>query len=322
MSGSAEALSGKRILITGATGLVGSNLVRRLAGAGIKAWILARPTSSLLRLEEFRDRVAVVEGDLRDQEAIGRIIAETGPDVVFHLATTIFNPPVLSAVDHFGTNALGMLHLLEALKVRPEVRFIFSGSAAVYGSGAGLREDDPIVPGTVFGASKAACSTLGQTYRRLYGLDFVELRIFSAFGPWERSDRLIPYVILKALSGEPVDIGNGAPKRDWVYVEDVVDALIAAATADIEPGLTVNISSGTGYSVQAVAESILQGMGNPVELRIGVRETRRDEIWEISGDPAAAFRKLGWKVSTSLERGIEQSVKWFTENRELAWRLT
>jgi nucleoside-diphosphate-sugar epimerase len=322
MNFSAEKLVGKRILITGATGMVGGNLVHRLVAAGAHPTVLTREGSSMLRLEKVRDSVTVATANLRDGARIGDVVAEANPDVVFHLATTIFNPPVLTASEHFQTNALGLLHLLEALKDRSKARFIFTGSAAVHASGSQLKETDPISPGTLFGASKAACSILGQTYGRLYDLEFIELRVFSAFGPWERSDRLIPYVILKALAGEPVDIGNGAQRRDWVYIDDVVDALIRAATLPGASGLTVNVSTGIGWPVQTVAEKILQLMGNPVPLRVGARVARPDEIWEISGDPSFAQQTLDWAPKVSLDEGIRRSIDWFKQNRGLALALS
>ena len=96
---------------------------------------------------------------------------------------------------------MGTLHLLEALKGRPGVRFVFAGSAAAYAGGSQLVEEAPMAPSTIFGASKAACTILGRTYASLYNVEFVELRLFSAFGPWERPGRLVPYVILQALAG-------------------------------------------------------------------------------------------------------------------------
>jgi nucleoside-diphosphate-sugar epimerase len=280
-----------------------------------------RPTSRTLRLDDIRDCAPVVAGDLRDAVSVCEAVREAAPDIVFHIASSFFNPPTLTAQDHFDSNVTGTLNLLEALKDRPGVRFVFTGSAAAYAGGKLMTEDTPLAPTTVFGASKAAGTIVGQTYARLYGVEFVELRLFQTYGPWDRASRLVPYVILRALSGKPVEIGNGAQQRDFVYVGDIVEALLEAAVRPLPPGLVLNIASGTGCPISAVAETILEAMGNPVPLRIGARETRPDEIWTISGDASAAERHLGWRPRTSLEDGLRKSIAWFTENRDVAKRL-
>ena len=177
-------------------------------------------------------------------------------------------------------------------------------------------------PPSVFGASKAAGTVLGQTYARVYGTEFVELRIFSSFGPWERPGRLVPYVILRALAGEPVEIGDGSQQRDFVYVSDTVDALVEAAIRPLEPGLVINLASGIGSPIRAVAEQILEAMDNPVPLRAKTCPTRPDEIWEISGNSSAAKRHLGWQPRIGLDEGLRRSIEWFKENRDIAQRLS
>jgi UDP-glucose 4-epimerase len=321
MSASEATLARKRILVTGATGMIGANLMHHLVGLGSRPWAFTRPGSDMLRLESIRDDIAIVAGDLCNGEAVAAAIRKIDPEVVFHLASSYFNPPTLTAAQHFETNVMGTLHLLEALRGRKDVRVVFAGSAAIYRGGSRLSETDAMEPMSVFGASKAADTILGRTYARLYGVEFIELRIFSSFGPWERARRLIPYVILRALAGEPVEIGDGSQQRDFVYVSDTLSALVEAALRPLEAGLVINISSGVGSPIRAVAERILAAMGNPVPLRVKSCETRPDEIWEISGDATMAERHLGWRALTGLDEGLRRSIAWFTENRELAARL-
>lgn len=310
-----------RVLVTGGAGMIGANLVRRLIAHGCRPGLLVRASSSRLRLAGIEGAVDIVEADLTDASAVSEAVRAVRPDVVFHLASTFFNPPTLSAETHLRANALGTLALLEALKETPETRLVHTGSAAVTAGGARLREDAPIAPTTVFGAAKAAAAILGATYARVYGLGVVELRVFTPFGPWERPGRLIPYTILKALAGEPVDIGDGDIRRDYVYVDDAVEALLLAATRPVEPGSVINLASGVGRTVREVAERILAAMGDPVPLRVGARPTRPDEIREISGDTATAGRVLGWRARTGLDEGLGKAIAWFTDNRDVALRL-
>ena len=146
----------------------------------------------------------------------------------------------------------------------PNARLIFTGSAAVYSEGPRLREDEAMQPGTHLGASKSCASVLLQTYARLHGTQCVELRLFMPYGPWEHPRRLVPHVILSALTNQEVRMTQGVQQRDFVYVDDVVEALLIAAAASVPPGSVFNIGSGTGTPVGEAARTILHLMGDPV----------------------------------------------------------
>jgi len=302
--------------------MIGANLVRQLVLQGARPLLLTRPASSLLRLCGIEDEVMFVQGDLTDTVSIQAAVNEFQPDIVFHLASTFFNPPTLSPDTHMRVNVLGTQNLLEALKETSDVKVIFAGSASVYQGGGQLREDDPLAPTTIFGASKAACTILGHTYAKLYGIKFIELRFFTPFGPWERAARLIPHTILSALSGKDVCIGHGGQQRDFTYIDDAVEAMLLAGVRPVKPGMVLNISSGVARPIRDVVELVLELMGNPVSLKTGARPTRQDEIWEVSGDASVASKYLDWKPRVSFEDGLKKSIEWFKANRFLAEQLT
>ncbi len=310
------------ILVTGASGMVGANLVRRLAARGDRVSVLVRPPGNAIRLDGLGDELVRVTGDIADRRSVLDAVEQTQPDVVFHLAATAFNPPTADAARHVEVNALGTLYLLEALRGATATRLVYTGSAAVYGEGAALREDRRLAPATLLGAGKACAAILVDTYRRLHGLDAVELRLFTPYGPWERPGRLIPGAILSALDGRDMEIGDGRQKRDYVYIDDAVDALLLAAGRPGPVDAVYNVCSGQGVPVREVAETVLRLLGDPVRLLVGARPTRPDEIWELSGDPAAARDGLGWTARTGLEDGLGRTIEWFRENRAIAGRLT
>ncbi len=314
-------LADKRIVVTGGAGMIGANLIHRLVSLDVRPHVLVRRSTSRMRLEGVRERLHIIEGDLTDSDSIERMVDDVRPEVVFHLASTFFNPPTLPAREHLYVNAIGTQILLEALRQYPDVPVVYLGSAAVYGDGSDLKEDSPLEPTTIYGASKAAATMIGRTYARIYGIRFVELRLFSAFGPWERTQRLIPYTILSALAGTEIQISNGAQERDFLYVGDVVDALILSASKSLEPGEVLNVCSGVGRPVQEIVDTILRVMGSAVPVRSGARPTRKDEIWKISGDASAAARRLGWRPRTPFREGLESTVAWFKENPGFAERL-
>lgn len=298
--------------------MIGANLVHRMVGHGIRPVVTKRTGSDLSRLSNVADDIEMINLDLTDSRGMMNGVAAIKPDIIFHLASSFFNPPTLTAVEHMMTNAIGTLHLLDAAMDNGKPKIVYSGSASVYAGATGLSEDAPLDPSTAFGASKAAATLLGATYAKMYNLPFVELRVFSAFGPWERRERLIPYTIHRALDGMAVDIGHGEQQRDFVYVDDIVDAFLLAAVSDLAPGEVINLSSGHGYAIRDVAERLLKLMGDPVPLHVGARDTRKDEIWEISGNTEKARRLLGWEVSTLLDDGLRATFDWIRENRDLA----
>ena len=313
-----KALKNHRILVTGGTGMIGANLVHRLIEHGIHPVVAKRTGSDLSRLKRIADRIDCVDLDLTDSCSAMDALEEVKPDIIFHLASTFFNPPTLTALEHMMANGIGTMHLLDAALGHGKPKIVYSGSASVYAGAPCISENTPMDPGTAFGASKATATLIGTTYAKMYDLPFVELRVFSAFGPWERHERLIPYTVHRALDGMAVDIGHGEQQRDFVYIDDVVDAFLLAAAADLVPGEVINLSSGHGFAIRNVVERVLKLMSDPVLLNVGARDTRKDEIWEISGDTEKARRLLGWEVTTSLDDGLQATIEWIRTNRDLA----
>lgn len=315
-------MMGARILLTGGSGMIGAHLARRLVAGGHRVAVLARRAETPPRLADLAGRLEILAADLTDRAAVRAAVARAAPEAVFHLASTPFNPPPTST-RHLDVNVLGTDHLLDALAAAaPRARVVYTGSAAQYGSGDGLRETDPERPATLLGASKTAAAALLHAYGRLHGLVTVEVRLFTPYGPWERPGRLIPGTILSALRGEAVRIGHGGQERDYLYIDDVVDALVRTLEAPLAAGTVINVCSGEGVSVRTVAERVLALMGDPVPLAVGALPTRADEIWKLSGDPAAARRLLGWAPRTGLDGGLRATIDWVRSHRTLAESLT
>lgn len=312
-------MKGARILVTGGGGMIGASLVRRLLADGARVHVLSRTKDIPARLAGLD--IACTGLDYSDSAAVVAAVAAAAPDVLFHLASSPFNPPTTPAAVHLAGNAFATLNLLEAVRSRPETRFVATASAAEYGAGAGLTEESPRSPGTIYGATKLCASVLVETYARSANVKASNLVLFTPFGPWERASRLIPHTILSALRGETVRIGHGGQKRDYLFVDDVVDALLRAAAAEQPPGTTLNISSGVSRAIRDVVERILDLMGRPVGLETNPGATRPDEIWDLSGSPARAGRLLGWRPTTDFDDGLRRTIDWFRRNQNLAHTL-
>lgn len=227
-------------------------------------------------------------------------------DVVYHLAGT---PLEATDQQHARVIVHGTMRLLEQLctaPARPE-RIVVAGSAAEYGSGSGWKEDDVPRPDTVFGVLKRTAGDLV----RLSGIPSVHLRIFTPYGPGEAAGRLIPSAIRSALAGCPVRLRSaGLQTRDYFYVDDMVEALMAAGRArlPVVAGRAINICTGQARPVVDAARTVLRLMGDPVPLYTG---TGQAPLTHCSGDPARARALLGWEARTGFEEGIRRTIRWY-----------
>ncbi len=312
-------LKNKRALITGGAGAIGINLVRRLVQEGTAVTVFSLPARDLVRLKDLERKVEIITGDITNAAQVNGVVARVKPHFVFHLASTTMSVPLAK---HIEVNELGTLYLLEALKGLPVERFVYTGTAAVYGSGNKVKESAPFTPDSVFGAAKAATSVLVQTYARVHAVPTVELRFFLPYGPWEHPGRLVPHIILSALDKKDLPLTAGKQERDPTYIDDVVDAFLLAANKPVPRGSIFNIASGKPVTVRKMVETVLALMGNPIAPRFGAVPTRDNEIMKMSADTNAARRVLGWKPKHTLKTGLQKTIAWWKQNREFAAYMT
>ncbi len=302
------------MLVTGGTGMIGSALCRRLVRDCDAVTVIARPDGGRQRLADIADKLSIVELNLAEFDRVRRLLVEVQPEIVFHLAGTIFNPPILTAADHLNVNVGGTLCLLEAMREIPGSRLIYTSSAAEYPPGNNLTEGMKPGPVNVYGVMKACASLLIDSYARIYGLHASRAVLFTVYGPAEATHRLVPSAILSVLHGRNVRIHNGAVQRDMLYVDDAVEGLCRMAVAKLAPGTAINLCSGVGLSVRQIAEEVLQLMTSPIAIDERPEDTRPDEIMIVSGDNRRAHELLGWQPMWSLEAGLRQTISWFRKH--------
>ncbi|MHC8508160.1 MAG: NAD-dependent epimerase/dehydratase family protein [Rhodospirillales bacterium] len=313
-------MSEKRALITGANGMTGGALTRRLLGEGYAVTAFLRPGSDRLRLDGVMPDIKIIEGDMCDLESLASAAAAARPDTVFHLAGTLFNPPTIPVMTHLNVNTVGAVNLIQALEKFPGARIVYTATGAVYGSAQEPETSAP-APATVMGAAKAAAGLFLQTHARITGRRVIELRPFTPYGPWERPSRLIPAVVLSALDGVPVKLNSGVQKRDYFYIDDLLDAFITAAALPGEGPEIFNIGGGEGIEVRRIAETVLKMMGDPVKIDYKAHPERADEIMDMSANLTHTRAVLGWGPRTSLDTGLRRTIGWITENADLVRRL-
>jgi len=313
-------LANARVLVTGATGLVGSSLVRCLlsADAEVHALVLPEPEpeSDLLRSGRLA-RIRVHEGRLEDPAAVAAAVEAARPRFVFHLgAQPLVGLARAHPVATFEANVRGTWALLEACRTMSEPPIVaVASSDKAYGASAKLPyvETDPLAGSEPYEASKAITDILAQTYARSYGLPTRIARCGNIYGigDWNWS-RIVPGTIRSLLRGErPVLRSDGTPVRDYIHVDDVVAAYLALATADVAPGEAFNFSSGERLTVREVVDAVTAAVG--AALQPVVLNEARGEIAAQYLDSSKARTTLGWKPRRRLGESLSEIVTWYRE---------
>jgi nucleoside-diphosphate-sugar epimerase len=292
-----------RALVTGAGGFVGGHLVRRLVADGWDVVALVRPGGDAARLAGLG--VPAVPVDLTDPAALTAAVRKADPDVALHLAAARATSSAGERAATAAVNAVSGLHLVEALpdRCRAVVRL---GSSTEYAESAGpMDERAPLAPRGLFGATKAAGSLLLAAAAAERGLRAAVLRAFQVYGPDDQPGRLVPTVLRAAATGEPLPLTGPGLRRDWVHVDDVVQACVrAAVTDDLPPGQVLNVGTGvqtTNEELVALAERVT---GRRIEVRVGAHPGRSWDAPSWVSDPSLAARLLGWSAQVDLEQGL------------------
>lgn len=289
-----------RILLTGASGFVGAHLARRLHGEGHELFVLPSPRFRPRRLEGVGYTVVTDAGEAR-------------AEVVYHLASTPLSEEIAEAT-HESVIVGGTRRLLQELLRtghRPPRRLIMTGSAAEYGSGHDWREDDIPRPDTAFGRFKRMAAELACAAGA--GIASVHLRIFTPFGEGEAPGRLVPSIARAVESGPATATvklaTNGQQTRDYFHVAALIEALVAAARRPLEPGVAINICSGTPRRVIDVARRVAQIAGCAPGFRVEPGEKAVAYLAESSGNNERAARLLGWRPRPGFDEGLCRAVE-------------
>ncbi len=306
----------KRILLTGGTGFVGANLARRLLRDGHTVHLLVRPEHAAWRIANIRSDVRLHLVDLSDAQAVTKTIEEIKPEWIFHLAAHGAYSWQTDVAQIFQTNLLGTIHLVEACVKAGFESFIHSGSSSEYGyKNSAPSETEWLEPNSHYAVAKAAATLYCRYTAQARKANVTTLRFYSAFGPYEDENRLMPTLIRHSLRGEWPPLVNPDTARDFVYVEDVCDAcILAAQTAPREFGAVYNVGSGVQTrlrEVVAAARACLRIRGEPVW---GSMPPRSWDTASWVADTRLIRTELGWTPRHNFKEGFACAVKWFEEN--------
>ncbi|HEX3519226.1 MAG TPA: GDP-mannose 4,6-dehydratase [Solirubrobacteraceae bacterium] len=312
-------MSGKRVLVTGAGGFIGSHLVERLAGEGaeVRAFVHYSSRGDWGHLEsspeEIRDAIEVVAGEIQDSFSVARAVANR--DVVFHLAALIGIPySYLAPKSYLDTNVLGTLNVLEAARSSEVQRVVHTSTSETYGSAiyAPIDEHHPLQGQSPYSASKIAADKIAESYWRSFELPLTTVRPFNTFGPRQSLRAIIPTIMAQALAGREVRVGSLAPVRDFTFVADTARAFVAAASSPVAVGATLNVGSGRGIAIGALADLILEVVGCEAELVIEEQRVRPEasEVVHLLCDATQLHALTGWQPTVDLREGLDRTAEW------------
>jgi len=304
----------KRVLVTGASGFVANCAVRRLLNENCDVHILLRDEAKMWRLSDIQDRLHIHRANIIDAAAVRSVMQAAAPEVVLHLAAYGAYEAQAEARHILETNILGAYNVLEA-SIAAKVRlFINTGSSSEYGyRNEAMQESDRVIPNSVYAVAKAAQTHLCGLLAQSGEMAVVTFRLFSVYGPWEEPARLFPTILQRARAGLRLEMVSPDTVRDFIYVEDVLDALLNFDALTRMKGEVFNLGSGRQSTMRDVVAAVQAAVGDRSEVRWGGMKARRWDSTCWQADISKARTELGWEPKISLLDGVQRMAEWIEQ---------
>ena len=314
----------KRVILTGASGFVGANLARRLLRDGHELHLLLRRNHHLWRIAAIQNDVQLHETDLSDEESLVRIVESICPEWVFHLAAYGAYSTQTDLRRMVWTNILGTMNLVQACLKTGFEAFVNTGSSSEYGfKDHAPAEDESLEPNSPYAVTKASATLFCRHTARSSQVHLPTLRLYSIYGPYEEPSRLIPTLVVRGLNGKLPPLVNPETARDFVYVDDVVEAYLLAATQPFEEcGAVYNVGSGIQTTLREVVEVARRVMNIEDEPEWGSMPARQWDTQVWVSDNSKIRNELGWQPRFTLEQGLRETIDWLKENPAFLNRRT
>lgn len=313
-------ISGKKILISGGLGFVGVNLVSSLLSNGIKPVVLDYFPEGFKIDERFLpfnlDELDFVNVNINNRKKLVEKIKTINPDYLVHLAAmTNLTKDFDHAHQSVNVNIIGTLNLLEAIHNSSIKSFVFLSSSDVYGEvDPPFNENQRILPASPYSVSKAAAEMYGLMFNRVHNIPITILRSFNVFGKYQKANRVIPFIITNLLKNEKVKLTLGEQKREFNYVDNLIDAIFLSLTTQDSIGKILNVGNGESITIKEIALKIGKKLSKENLLNFGAIPYRKNEIWDMFCDNKLAKDVLNWKPRISIDKGLNQTINWFKEH--------
>ena len=303
----------KKVLVTGGSGFVGANLTRRLLAHGYEVHAIVRKGGNIWRLKGISNKINVYPGALDNLQKLERLIKKVNPRLIFHLSTYGSYPKQQNIQAMIDTNLTCTLDLLMASKEINYDRLIITGSSSEYGKKRRpMKESDIPEPNNFYAVTKVAETHLAQVFAKTYQKPVTILRLFNVYGPFEEEGRLVRSVIESALSLRPILLGSGEEARDLIYIEDVVDALLAAAKRkNIGPGEVFNIGTGVQTTILELAKQVVGLTKSSSKIKLNAYPGRPWDTKHWAADMIKTKNQLRFKARHNLLSGLTKTIEWY-----------
>jgi dTDP-glucose 4,6-dehydratase len=313
--------SGRRVLVTGAAGFIGSHVVERLVrdDAAVRAFVRYNSRNDYGWLErselDLQRDVEVFVGDLANPEAVAG--SASGVDTILHLGALIPIPYSYRHPREFvSANVEGTVNVLEACRRHAVRRLVHTSTSEVYGTPetVPIAESHRLRPQSPYAATKVAADQIALSYHLSFGVPVAVVRPFNTFGPRQSARAVIPTVVSQALTRDRIELGSVDTSRDFVYVDDTVTGILACGEAALTEGEVVNLGTGVDVSISDVVERVLRLIGTNAELTLDPKRVRPQgsEVERLVADATKARRLLGWEPSVEFDEGLRRTLEWIT----------
>jgi NAD dependent epimerase/dehydratase len=318
-------ISGKKVLVTGSEGFIGSHLTEKLVelGADVTALVQYNSFNSWGWLDTFdpevRNKIKIFTGDIREYDNLSKAVK--GQEIVFHLAALIAIPySYLSPAAYVRTNVEGTLNVMQACLDSGVIKIVHTSTSEVYGSAKYVPMDEkhPLQGQSPYSASKIGADKIVESFFRSFDLPVATIRPFNTYGPRQSARAVIPSVISQILSDKnSLELGSLSPTRDFTYVKDTVNGFIRIAEVDESVGETINIGSNSEISIRDLVKKILLLTDKKIpiqhdEVRIRPQKSEVDRLW---CDNTKVCEMLNWKPEYTLDEGLLETIKWIKNNQ-------
>ncbi|PKK83081.1 MAG: NAD-dependent dehydratase [candidate division Zixibacteria bacterium HGW-Zixibacteria-1] len=321
-----KSVKNKKVLVTGAAGFIGSHLTEMLLKGGARVTALVRYTSSgqIGWLEYLppsaKDRLSIIHGDIRDPDICEAAVK--GNDYIFNLAAQIAIPySYIAPRDFLAVNAVGTANMLQAARAEEVKKILQVSTSEVYGTAqyAPIDERHPQVAQSPYSASKIAADKTAQSFYHSFGLPVVTVRPFNCYGPRQSARAIIPTIILQALRGRVIRLGNVESSRDLNFVTDIAAGMIDACLNENTSGMTMNLASGEDHPIAELVDII----GGIINKRLSIKTEKRrkrpasSEVWRLVGDSTLAKETIGYKSTVTMQAGLKKTIEFFEKHIDM-----
>ncbi len=310
------------ILVTGGTGFVGSNLVRKLSLSKNKIHLLTRNSSNFWRIDDVKKKLDIHKVDIFDKKKLEIVIKKIDPKIVFHLAAYGIKRSENDISKTLDTNIIGTHNLFSILSNQRVKRIVNVGSVFEYGqklNNNGFLETDCLHPLTFYGITKAAQTNIANHFFKFRSLPVTTLRLFTPYGMFEEKGRLVTDIMFAIIKNKKLKISSPKSVRDFVFIDDVIEALIKASKTPNINGKVFNIGFGESNSVENIVK-LSQNFSN-YKIKTMITNNQKQDYDLLGGKGYANITKakkiLNWKPKYSLEEGLQKTYDWYQKNISL-----